>query len=136
MVPYLTGLLYTVVPAVAGYALGLFLMRPAWRSVKEQPDLKGMALILAVLPMTGVIFGNVAARLASMENAAPGLEWRLILLGGAWAAIAIAQGAIVGRGFAAVAKDRAAFGRLLVRSMLPETAGLVAFAWFILGWSA
>lgn len=126
-------MLYSLGPAVAGFAAAQILLAPARGLAKSKgPQVRGFILTLSALPTTAVIFAFVCAFLASQSTTTTPLAMPLVVVGAAGAVCCVLQGLIVRQGFEKVAKDPAQFGKLLVRSVMPETIVLLAFVWFFL----
>jgi F0F1-type ATP synthase membrane subunit c/vacuolar-type H+-ATPase subunit K len=120
-------LAYSLGPALAGLVAGLALLAPLLRITREHPQSKGQALVLASLLEVGPLLCFVAAFVTSQRLENDGLAWPLVALGAAAAIQAVAQAIIIRTGFEAVAKDPTKFGRLLVRTVLPETLTFAVF---------
>lgn len=123
-----TAAVYGVRPALVGLSIGLSLLGPA-RAVAPNGHAAGKLLVLASLMLTAPVLAFVAAVVAS-GNASPGVEDPVLVVGTVAGLQAIAQGLVIRGGFPAVIPDPTSFGRLLVRTVLPETGTLAAFAWF------
>jgi F0F1-type ATP synthase membrane subunit c/vacuolar-type H+-ATPase subunit K len=126
-------LAYSVVPALAGYAVALLLLIPARRAAAGNQAVLGPLLVVHVMPLAGVLFSLVAAVLAVQQPTAPdGIGSWLGVVGGAAALTCVVQGLVGGRGFPVVASDVTKFGRLLIGMAMPETFVILAFVAFIL----
>jgi F0F1-type ATP synthase membrane subunit c/vacuolar-type H+-ATPase subunit K len=131
--PLGTALAYSLVPALAGYAVALLLLIPARRAAVGNQAAMGPLLVIHVIPLTGVLFALVAAILASQQPVAPdGIASWLGVVGAAAALTCVVQGLVGGRGFPVVAGDVTKFGRLLIGMVLPETFVVLAFVAFML----
>ena len=64
------------------------------------------------------------------------LSFPLSVVGFSALATCVAQGFVVRHGFGAVLADPKTFGRLLVRTVLPEVVVILGLVYFILAWGA
>ncbi len=134
---YVTALTYCVLPTAVAYLAGLAFMAPIRETARLKPRLKGPGLVMMALPLTSVIFANVAATLASNPTAKNGLEWALLVLAASGVVTICAQAFVIRTGFPSLSGEATpdpGFGKLLMRAVIPETMVLIGFVYFIMQW--
>lgn len=127
-------LLYSALPPAVGVLAAWAIAAPAGQTVRANPQLRGQRLVLQTIPEVGVVFGIIAAVLASSPDVKSNLEWPLLVVGAAGATMAIIQGFVIRTGFPKLADKPAGFGKLLIRVVIPEILAIAGLVVFILQW--
>ena len=117
-----------LLPASVACLAGLGIAWPALAPAFRRPELRGLALVTAVMPMTSVIFAFVVAFLAA--------DWALsdnvLLAFAAVAALTVLIQAFVTRArFPTVVADPNAFGKFLIMVVWPEVLVILALMWIV-----
>ena len=116
-----------VSPALAGFVAGFGLMAPALQAASRAgPEMRGRAIVLAVLPASAPLLALVAAYLADLNQA--DATTPLLALGAAAALQCVVQGVLVRVRLPRLdPADAQGFGRLLIQCVLPDTLTMLAF---------